>query len=141
MLFPKQLTCHHHRHHNHHRANPFLPFAYHHFRPNLAPIKPPTAITKPISQIGRPAMIKKVSAAKLEVKFSTLVRAVASTSEKCPIATKQTVKIEPVPGQRSRHRNPHCHLRLEQTWHLRSSVCREKIHALVVRAGNTVRSG
>ncbi|CAI2302351.1 hypothetical protein IFVP195_C120069 [Vibrio parahaemolyticus] len=33
-----------------------------------------------------------------EVKFKILVRAVASTREKWPRATKHTVKIEPVPG-------------------------------------------
>ena len=70
----------------------FCPFVTTTLAPNLAPMTLPKAITSPNSQIGSPAMIKNNKAPMLEVKFRTLVFAVASTRERLAKTTKQTVK-------------------------------------------------
>lgn len=76
----------------------FRPFEITTLAPIRAPMNPPTAMMIPISHTGRPAKIKNSKAAKLEVKFKILVRAVASTNPNWAIATKQMVYKAPAPG-------------------------------------------
>ncbi len=115
MLLPEKFRGHQHRHSNHQRSNPLLAFGHHYFGTKLSTNKAPTAMVRPISHTGKPARIKNSRAAIFEVKLRILVRAVASTKEKCPSATKQSAKIEPVPGPKSHRKSPRRHRRTKRT--------------------------